>query len=433
MTFQLSDLKETIYLGTSGTLASRIDYAWDVYSTEYNPPLKPEDLKNALGFLIYAFNIRNLSNINRQLSTLMAERERYKHQNPEYIPGKQPKHLILNQEQEDSLKSMIKVKEAIEKNELLAVNDRSKKLDLNEVTRSLKPDERAKQRVDIYKGEFVKDMGYFDTSQMISHGKKGYAAYTLNIHGELSVFNHHGMTDNIAHSSMNAGAPVIAAGELKITDGKLKAITTHSGHYKPSLFNVYRVLEYFVDNGVDISKTKVNLWENPQKKGINIDCTPERFPAYKNRTLYIAKASDIYINVKAIINNQIASIQKTMNQYVEDKLVNTIYRIKDIVIGSDLTEQRNILAKEFEQELSTFKKGMIKFLPDELEIKIRKLSQLITKFQEKNNKLSMQSGKESDTGRLAQKMRSFKNELEKISLEINKKSIARTEDMKLTR
>lgn len=78
-----------IYLEASGPLGERIDFAWSVYCCETDENLR----KKALDFLIYALDITNLEEINTQLIFLMAERERFKSSNPDYIPGKVPQYL----------------------------------------------------------------------------------------------------------------------------------------------------------------------------------------------------------------------------------------------------------------------------------------------------------------------------------------------------
>lgn len=412
MTLSPNDLKETIYIETSGTLASRIDYAWEVYSQQNSMSFTDEDKKNALKFLIYAFDIQHFDHINKQLITLMDDRNKYKAHNEEYIPKKSPKFLTLSQDHGYSLQ--MKINEAICKKELLQVNAKSRKLDMSNSTLMFDSEKRGEQRVHISQGLFCKNGYLFDTKKMESHGKPGYAAYTLNVNGELSVFNHYGMTNGIAHSSMNAGAPVIAAGELKIEGGQLIALTTHSGHYQPTLFNVYRALEYFVDNDVDISETKVNLHDYPGLLLPQNHYKREYFDFYK-KDLYVTDASAIYTNIKKTISDSIKSIKAEIKAYHADVFTNTIYRVKDLIIGSDLTKRRNQLAKEFEQAIKQFKQGMIVFLPEQLELKIRTLSQLITKIEQKNNKLSISENKPKNTGRLAKKIGFFKDELSKLS------------------
>ena len=105
----------------------------------------------------------------------------------------------------------------------------------------------------------------FSTNDMTSHGKKGYAAYTLNMYGELSLFNHTGMREDIpvAHSTMNAGNAVISAGEIKISSqGKLEVLTLHSGHYKPGPLQIYQTLKHLHEQGIDISNAKIRCFEN---------------------------------------------------------------------------------------------------------------------------------------------------------------------------
>ena len=60
-------------------------------------------------------------------------------------------------------------------------------------------------RVLIRQGKFVTPEGeHFDTSDNISKFKIGFASFTLNVNGELSLFQHRLQEVNgIAHSSMN--------------------------------------------------------------------------------------------------------------------------------------------------------------------------------------------------------------------------------------
>ena len=62
------------------------------------------------------------------------------------------------------------------------------------------------------------------------------------------------------HSSFLAGAPVLACGDL-ITDrdGKLKAITNESGHYKPGVAQMENAKWFFMRKGIDISKVNCQL------------------------------------------------------------------------------------------------------------------------------------------------------------------------------
>ena len=80
-----------IYLEEKGTLASRIDFAWLAYNDKQN--YLESDRKKALKFLMYAFDISDLNNINDQIIRLMKDNDAHKATNPEYIPGKSPTRI----------------------------------------------------------------------------------------------------------------------------------------------------------------------------------------------------------------------------------------------------------------------------------------------------------------------------------------------------
>lgn len=127
----------------------------------------------------------------------------------------------------------------------------------------LTPSQRDEHRIIIHDGKFKErrddnTFALIDTSIRQSHMKQGYAAYVINLNGEISVFDH--LEGETAHSSMTQGNPVFAAGEIKIENGELIALTFHSGHYKPGELNMYHTLKYFQDQGIDISKAEVRLF-----------------------------------------------------------------------------------------------------------------------------------------------------------------------------
>lgn len=144
------------------------------------------------------------------------------------------------------------------------------------------PEDRAEYRVNIYRGKVVKEGNVFSTTKMPSHDKKGFAAYTLNTNGELSTFTHNRMCDQVAHSTMNAGVPVVAAGEIQIENGVLKKISTHSGHYRPTLFNVYRLLEHLSNRGMYISQAKIVTFDNPSQTLPNVQSERVYYDAYED-------------------------------------------------------------------------------------------------------------------------------------------------------
>ncbi|MFA6303990.1 MAG: hypothetical protein WC627_12780, partial [Legionella sp.] len=212
MTLYLADIQnDSIYDESKDLLANRIDFAWEAYIDEKNQKHLRE---KALQFLIYAFDLRDTKDINGQLIILMNRKNACKSTNPEFIPGLEPQNLPFKPEfiipKQTTLhgKSNISIiSQAIAKNELVDVNNNDKFYDKKGLTTFFSPQQRAKYRVIINNGLFYKNNALFDTSLMISHLKMGFASYTLNSNGELSIFNHKGMVDGIGHSSTNSGAP----------------------------------------------------------------------------------------------------------------------------------------------------------------------------------------------------------------------------------
>ncbi|MFZ4077625.1 MAG: hypothetical protein ACOYKA_06540 [Legionellaceae bacterium] len=399
-----------IYQEHLGTLGRRIDFAWKIYTDLHE---KKEDREKALLFLIYAFDIRNTENINDELLALMHEKITSGIQNPEYIPRKTPKHLFFDTKKTDlqhpfTHEEELLIQKTLETKEMLVVNPDSRKEDEKRKTIYLKPEERASYRLNIVDGHFMKNGGLFDSSSLISHGKKGFVAYTLNSNGELSVFEHHDMKDRMAHSSMNAGYPVVAAGELKIEQGELKIITTHSGHYNPSLFNVYRALAYFSHQGMELHSTKVMTFNDPSRAIVSIKSSARDHQSQ----LYLTSAIELFKHISLKIKESIESIDVDLKNYRSTKKT-FIYKIKDVFFRSDLTKKRTELALNFEKDLETISKktGM----PDQ--VKAEQLQDLVSTYEKKNKTLSLEHGKSPSNGRLAKRLLIIKHEIALLNQE----------------
>lgn len=365
MKLELSDLKY-IYLDIYHPFAERIDYAWSVY---INKDIKEEYREQALKFLIYAFDINiqhfnkadilNLElsllmdesikdNIEQEIANLIQEREQYKLTHPEYIPRHTPeriRQLILTQQAHS--------KEVIQdhlKDELLFVNEYGKNKDVQLKARYFTQEERMKHRVHIHNGLFYNHGELFSTKKSQAHNKKEFAGFTFNIHGEISVFPHLNMQDRIAHSSMNAGEPLICAGELQIQTGKLIAITTHSGHYQPSLHSMYTFLEYLESRGVDTSRVSILTFEDPS---INYPLSPKKNKIHPN--FYEVSAKTVYTNYKKMldeclddIHNTIISIYQQRDQKILPTWLTPLKELLRSPKDPKLVEQR----RRFEAQLS---------------------------------------------------------------------------------
>ncbi|EKD72061.1 MAG: hypothetical protein ACD_46C00021G0006 [uncultured bacterium] len=81
----------------------------------------------------------------------------------------------------------------------------------------------------------------------------GYCAYIITPDHQLLLTEHHTKFNN--HATLYDGKQVIAAGMIKVVDGKIKHITNFSGHYKPGLIHLLQAIhaipkKYFADDAV---------------------------------------------------------------------------------------------------------------------------------------------------------------------------------------
>lgn len=168
---------------------------------------------------------------------------------------------------------------------------------------------------------------------------------------------------------------------------------------------MYRVLEYFSDKKVDISKAHVFTEQNIKELGL--ESTPQYFTAY-DANLYKTSAKTIYTNIKAAIKNNIDSIRDQIRKYQSNNFTTAIYQLKDTLIGSNLTKKRNELSKELDEAIDKFKSDIKSILPEKFEEKKLELTELITQFEKRNNALSITNNKDENNGRLAAKIALFK-------------------------
>lgn len=426
--FKAKNLDDNRYKDKNKTLAARIDYEWSIYIHE---KANVEQKTRALEFLMYAFDIsdEDFQQINKKLLALMAERMLHRETNPNYIPGKKPKHLDLNPAELNIKKTKESYRTFDQKQrqlflagELLDVNHLYKKGDFFTKPTFLKAEERSRYHVVIHNKLFKLNEKNFDTSKYITHGRRGFAAFTLNANGELSIFNHlsgclNKENQNLVHSSMNAGAPVIAAGEIRIINGKLRAINTYSGHYQPTLFTVYRLLKHFSDNQVDLNDTMIVTANNLSMhlEGVNTQRI-KLPPNAKDPRRYATPANDFLKAIKMTLNQAVNDIQTHLNAYTKE--FNFFISLSDYLIGSALTSERGKLAKEFFVFLKDFQENLIKTrTPEALDNQITLLENTILSLEEKNNRLSEQHGKDKDSGRLAKGIGQFKEILQNLRAE----------------
>ena len=271
-----------------------------------------------------------------------------------------------------------------------------------------------------HKGGFMKAGKPADTNHSISHGKPGFAAFTLNIHGELSLFPHidHDKT-GIAHSSMTEGKPVVSAGEVKIENGKLTAITTYSGHYRPSLYSVYRTLDYFKSKGVDISDTLVYTFCDPAKV-INIDS--KRSQQYSQ--FYESNAEDFLHAYKAELRKNLHNVQKDLESHTKSRR-GFFYRL---FRNTALIDEKVTIAETALLYLSTKEKSLSKIgTMEEYKAFVKSIASGAEGFN-KENYAALQKYNKLDEGYLGKSFFNIKNQFESLTEKMSKQSTEPSHD-----
>jgi hypothetical protein len=122
----------------------------------------------------------------------------------------------------------------------------------------------------------------FTSILYVSHDKQGFASFVIRLNGSIYIFNHRNKTDKVAHSSFG-GIAVRGAGEIKVRSGKITHISSHSGHYRPDAFNMYRILQFFKRGDVLSPTAIVAMMRNPFLTGTPLpEGTFSAPPAYND-------------------------------------------------------------------------------------------------------------------------------------------------------
>lgn len=309
-------------------LTDLIDHAYQVYKDTKSHYL---DKIIAQEFLIYSLDIQHPEKkLNLKIKTAMNLRASLKESYPDFIPGRSPIPIdILNPVSRKNISKTTAFKKTsnselqslFEQSEILDVVTKAKIKDQGGRRKKKKKTvfynylERDAFRVDIHNGLFHQLGSRVSTQHSVSHGKKGFAAFTLDINGELSVFPHvnHDAT-GIAHSSLTGGKPVFCAGEIKIDDGKLQALTTYSGHYRPTLYNMYKLLSYFENRGVDVTHVKLySLNRDPSVVGIVAKKSEE------DPNFYECQAQDLLYAFKAKLRRELHEVRADLKKYQQSR------------------------------------------------------------------------------------------------------------------
>ena len=123
--------------------------------------------------------------------------------------------------------------------------------------------------------------GDHDREESIGKDGSGLGIYVMSEHGDIHVskrqergYKH--------HSTLLAGAPIAAAGEMKIKDGKLLLLNNTSGHYKPDQYCLLQVLHSLQKQEANLDDLEivagvVTIVNGSRENGSNERVTVETF------------------------------------------------------------------------------------------------------------------------------------------------------------
>jgi hypothetical protein len=98
-----------------------------------------------------------------------------------------------------------------------------------------------------------------DTGAMVSKASgPGWGIFVMDAEGRVYVGQHR--VGLFHHSSFKAGGAVAAAGEMKVTGGKLVGITAKSGHYAPNAKQTQQMLQQLAGAGCPLAGVKCRVW-----------------------------------------------------------------------------------------------------------------------------------------------------------------------------
>lgn len=289
-------------------------------------------------------------------------------------------------------------------------------------------DEDTRKKYEVFvpppKGLLVDANGkLIDTSRLIAHHKEGYAAFILTEDERLFIFPHFATKEGLKHVSFSQGKPVMGAGEIIVKNGVVTIINSHSGHYKPSLFAIKQLIDFFIKKGMDIAKTEIETFVNTEKalpelkskqRYINLDYTSLGFPRFYISASKFSKLVDSdsnQLNYKKIIMNLDSQ---------ESGYLTSWYKFVEGVFFSaprGLTDKRSQLRKEVS---SYFKEAQAHADKTDPHAKIDEIIRQLDDFNAQNARLSKSYGKQENSGRLSQTIALYKKELLDIKEKLNK-------------
>jgi hypothetical protein len=119
--------------------------------------------------------------------------------------------------------------------------------------------ERSAYKLEIRNGKIYDANGQlFDTGDALSaHSGTGRAIFVMDEHGNFYASKKQ-IVGGFHHSSLLAGQPVAAAGELQVDKGVIKVISDKSGHYTPGRQFSQQAIDSLQRSGVDTSAVQTD-------------------------------------------------------------------------------------------------------------------------------------------------------------------------------
>lgn len=142
------------------------------------------------------------------------------------------------------------------------------------------PEQLKEKRVFVKEGLLVNSKGH-----PVSFDKKNCSyVFIVDLDRNLLVELE---TENIFHTSLGVGRPVLSAGKITVTRGQVTSVSFESGHYIPSVKVGYQLLEILLKKGYNLNSQSIDVtfFYDRNKYSINVPaCSLKDFKSFQ-RTL----------------------------------------------------------------------------------------------------------------------------------------------------
>ncbi|CAM8886512.1 unnamed protein product [Rhodiola kirilowii] len=132
----------------------------------------------------------------------------------------------------------------------------------NQCIKYLGPMERKAYEIELENGKFYKKQ----TSEILdtTGGPKG-AKWIFVLSTSRTLYVGRKQKGTFQHSSFLAGGATLAAGQLVVENGILRAVWPHSGHYRPTEENFKDFISFVTENNVDLTNVQMTPVEEEQR------------------------------------------------------------------------------------------------------------------------------------------------------------------------